>query len=311
LVFRALDSTGRIELELRISADHDHDVIAKQVTITNVGRRTVTLPRAFGPAWDLPGAPAVIDFLAGDWGAEFGPYRITLPAGTFSRGGRQGVTSHSYSPVLGLGAPGGPAYGVALAWSGSWRLAAEVVPLSGRVRVAGGVDDETCVITLDPGESFTTPTTLGVLAPEGASGLARRWHDHQRRRLARTVGPEHRPIVYNSWYATTFDVRPEHQAELAEAAAELGAEVFVVDDGWFRGRTSDRAGLGDWTPDPAKFPDGLDPLITAVTGLGLRFGIWVEPEAVNPDSDLYRAHPDWVYRAGDRPLVTVRNQYLL
>lgn len=309
---RAVDTTGRLELELRIAADAGHDVIGKRAVITNVGRRRLTLPRAFAPAWDLPlPEPPLIDFLAGDWSREFATHRLALPAGTFTIGSRQGVTSHSYAPVIAVGTPGGPGYGVALAWSGSWRLAAEVVPGSGRVRIAAGVDDETCVITLDPGESYATPEILGVRAPEGVAGLPGRWHDHQRRVLSRDVGTAHRPIVYNSWYATEFDVRPDHQAALAEAAAEIGAEVFVVDDGWFAGRTSDRAGLGDWTPDPVKFPHGLDPLITSVTDRGLRFGLWVEPEAVNPDSDLYRAHPDWVYRAGDRPLVTVRNQYLL
>ncbi|GAB3761213.1 alpha-galactosidase [Microlunatus parietis] len=310
---RAVDSTGRLELELRITADTEHDVITKRAVITNVGRRRLILPRAFAPAWDLPvPEPPVIDFLAGDWAREFGTHRVTLPAGTFTIGSRQGVTSHSYAPVIAVGTPGGgPGYGVALAWSGSWRLAAEVVPGSGRVRIGAGVDDESCVITLDPGESYATPESLGVRAPEGVAGLPGRWHDHQRRVLSRDIGPAHRPIVYNSWYATEFDVRPEHQTALAEVAAEIGAEVFVVDDGWFAGRTSDRAGLGDWTPDPVKFPQGLAPLITSVTDLGMRFGLWVEPEAVNPDSELFRSHPDWVYRAGDRPLVTVRNQYLL
>ncbi len=125
------------------------------------------------------------------------------------------------------------------------------------------------------------------------------------------VGLEHRPIVYNSWYATTFDVRPEQQLALADRAAALGVEAFVIDDGWFAGRDDDRGGLGDWWPDERKFPDGLDPLITGVLERGMRFGIWVEPEAVSPRSRLYEAHPDWVYRAGDRPLITIRNQYVL
>jgi alpha-galactosidase len=137
------------------------------------------------------------------------------------------------------------------------------------------------------------------------------WHAYQRGVLARSTGREHRPVVYNSWYATGFDVRVEHQLALADVAAEIGVEVFVVDDGWFAGRTSDRSGLGDWNPDPAKFPDGLGPLATGVLDRGMRFGLWVEPEAVNPDSDLFRAHPDWVYRAGGRPLTTMRNQYVL
>ncbi len=312
LVLRGLDTTGRIELELRIATSRDHDVVAKRVMITNVGRRRITLSRAFAPAWDLPmPEPAELGFLAGDWSAEFTPHRMTLPAGTFSIGSRQGVTSASYSPVISVASSEGSAYGMALAWSGSWRLAAEAVPLSGRLRIAAGVDDESCVITLDPGEAYTTPETLGIRAPEGIEGLPGRWHDYQRGVLSRDVGLDHRPIVYNSWYATEFAVEQEHQTRLADVAAEIGAEVFVVDDGWFAGRTNDRTGLGDWTPDPVKFPDGLGPLITAVTERGMRFGLWVEPESINPDSELYRAHPDWVYRAGDRPLITVRNQYLL
>ena len=118
-------------------------------------------------------------------------------------------------------------------------------------------------------------------------------------------------MVYNSWYATGFDVRDQQQRELAREAARLGAEVFVVDDGWFVGRDSDRAGLGDWVPDPAKFPEGLESLIAEVSGLGMRFGIWVEPESVNAASSLYRQHPEWVYRGEQRPLVPLRNQYIL
>ena len=150
-----------------------------------------------------------------------------------------------------------------------------------------------------------------MYAPDGHNGVRRRWHDYQRNWLARDLDVTRRPIVYNSWYATRFDVQPDQQLALADRAAELGAEVFVVDDGWFAGRTSDRSGLGNWWPDPVKFPDGLDPLISGVLARGLRFGIWVEPEAVSPDADILAEHPDWIYRAGDRPLVTVRNQYVL
>ena len=309
------DTTGHLALRLMIETSRDHDVVAKWVTITNTGAHRLTLPRAFGPAWELPVGPgATVDYLAGGWSREFTPYRLDLPAGEFTIGSRAGVTSHTYSPTVRVSSrndPDGPAYGVALAWSGSWRMLVDAAPFCDRVRVAGGVDDESCVITLDPGESFTTPRTFGVYAPDGDAGVRRRWHDFQRTVLARSTGPEQRPILYNSWYATTFDVRLDHQLVLADIARELGVELFVVDDGWFVGRNDDHAGLGDWRPDPVKFPDGLDPLISGVVERGMRFGIWVEPEAVNPDSDLYRQHPEWVYRAGDRPLVTVRNQYVL
>ena len=315
LTATAVDTTGDLGLTLIIEASRAHDVISKSVMISNTGTTTLTLPRAFGPAWQLPVGPgARVDYLFGDWSREFMLGRVDLPAGELSLGSRQGITSHDYAPtvrVSSLAEPEGTAYGVALAWSGSWRLLVEAPPFSERVRVAGGVDDESGVITLGPGERFSTPATLGLRAPDGAAGVRARWHDYQRGWLARDTGLAHRPIVYNSWYATTFDVDVDSQRALADVAAELGVEAFVVDDGWFRGRTSDRAGLGDWQPDPAKFPEGLEPLARAVLDRGMRFGIWVEPEAVNPDSDLYRAHPDWVYRAGDRPLMTRRNQLVL
>lgn len=312
---RALDTSGQLTVTLHIEASRAHDVVAKHAVITNVGREVASLTRVFSPAWQLPLAgPVRIGILAGYWSREFTPSTVVLPAGELSIGSRQGITSHDYSPVVSVAsdaAPDAPAWGVALAHGGSWRLLVDVPPFRSRTRVACGVDDETCVIVLEPGQSFTTPTTLGVHAPEGIDGLRDRWHTYQRTVLARSMDVAHRPIVYNSWYATTFDVRVDHQLRLAEHAAEVGAEVFVVDDGWFAGRDDDRGGLGDWWPDPRKFPDGLDPLITGVIERGMRFGIWVEPEAVNPRSHLYEAHPEWVYRAGDRPLVTIRNQYVL
>ncbi|HET7723121.1 MAG TPA: alpha-galactosidase [Propionibacteriaceae bacterium] len=311
----AVDTSGRVAVTLVVEASREHDVVTKHVTVTNTGDGLLFLPRAFSPAWNLPVAgPVDVQVLAGHWSREFQPLVATLPAGELSIGSRQGITSHDYSPVVAVTSSGttdGSAWGVALAWCGSWRLLVDVPPFRSRTRVAAGVDDESCVVTLEPGASYTTPVTLGVHAPDGVDGLRRRWHDYERDVLARTVGLEHRPIVYNSWYATKFDVRLDQQLALADRAAALGVEAFVVDDGWFSGRDDDRGGLGDWWPDERKFPDGLDPLVSGVIARGMRFGIWVEPEAVNPRSRLYEAHPDWVYRAGERPLVTVRNQYVL
>nr|WP_294694657.1 alpha-galactosidase [uncultured Friedmanniella sp.] len=316
---QATDTTGHLDLTLVVQTSAEHDVVRKHAVVRNTGGVPLVLDRAFGPAWELPVGPgAAVDLLAGHWGREFGRFRVPLPVGELSIGSRQGVTSHTYSPVLGISAldeaaaeAATLAYGVALAWPGSWRMLVDAVPHRQRVRVAGGVDDESGRIRLDPGEEFRTPDTVGVAAPDGPDGLRRRWHDHQRQQLARDLSPAHRPILYNSWYATTFDVRPQHQLELARRAAELGVEAFVVDDGWFADRNDDRHGLGNWWPDPVAFPAGLDPLISGVTELGLRFGIWVEPEAVNPGAAVLKEHPDWIYRAGDRPLVTSRHQYVL
>ncbi|WP_232666323.1 alpha-galactosidase [Pseudonocardia sp. TRM90224] len=303
------DDTG-IEVVLHWRTSLEHDVVERWARIRST-RHEVALTRAFTAGWNVPVGPgARVTQLVGTWSREFTPAEVDLPAGQLRLGSRQGVTSHEYSPVVALRsrADPGEAYGVALAWSGSWRMQVDAVPFRDVVRVSAGVDDESTVITLGPGDGYETPRMLGVWSADGAAGLANAWHDYQRGTLAR---PGDRPVVYNSWYATGFDVRVEHQLALADVAAGIGAEVFVVDDGWFAGRTSDRAGLGDWHVDPEKFPDGLKPLVAGVLERGMRFGLWVEPEAVNPDSDLYRAHPEWVYRAGDRPLTTMRNQYVL
>lgn len=315
------DETGTLRLTLVTATRRDHDVVRRNIRIRNAGSGAVELPRVLSAGWNLPlGRRARIDYLAGAWAHEFQPESIDLGPGAFTIGSRQGVTGLQFSPVMTLTPQDdgetaeqsdGTAYGIALDWSGSWMLRAEVSAAGGHVRVSGGVDPDTTTVSLLPGEEFITPDALGVFSSGGPEGVTAGWHDFQRRELARDLAPENRPIVYNSWYATEFDVRIDHQLHLAERAASLGVEVFVVDDGWFTGRVSDEAGLGDWTADPIKFPNGLAELAERVLALGMRFGLWVEPEGVSPDSELFRAHPEWVYRAGARPLETVRNQYVL
>ncbi|MFD0517036.1 alpha-galactosidase [Paractinoplanes durhamensis] len=155
-----------------------------------------------------------------------------------------------------------------------------------------------------------SPVFAALYAAGGFGAASRAWHDYQRKHVLRHAG-EVRPVLYNSWEATSFDVTDEGQRALAERAAKLGVELFVVDDGWFGARTSDRAGLGDWFPNPHRFPAGLRPLADHIRSLGMDFGLWVEPEMVNPDSDLYRAHPEWtLHRPGVRA-TELRNQLVL
>ena len=191
------------------------------------------------------GAPAppgaAVDYLSGDWSAEFTPQRVDLRAGELHLGSRQGITSHSFAPTLrcrrSTATAAVRAYGVALAWSGSWRMLVELRPSAARVRVAGGVS------TTSPASSrwtagvvATARTILGVRAPAAPTGLRVRGTTIERGWLSRDDRSGAPAVVYNSWYATTFDVANEQQLALADVAAELGAEVFVVDDGWFRGR---------------------------------------------------------------------------
>ena len=200
----------------------------------------------------------------------------------------------------------------ALAYSGSWRITAEHLP-NGDVRIHGGYNPVDFRLELEPGQRHVTPAWVCGVSADGWGGASRRLHAFARRRvLPRAPGwAEERPILYNSWEATYFDLSYAGQVELARKAAAIGVEMFCVDDGWFGARRSDTAGLGDWMVSPEVFPDGLDPLIDEVHRLGMRFGIWVEPEMVNPDSDLYRQHPDWVLHFPGRPRTEVRTQLIL
>lgn len=309
-----VDERAELRLVLSTVTDSRTDVVRRWVTVHNLSsNRTIKLRRVFSAGWALPiGRSPRIHCLAGAWAQEFQPQQLELGIGTFSIGSRQGITGSAFAPTLTLeAADGGRAFGVALEWSGSWRLQAEATLIGDRVRVSGGVDDDLTTITLLPGERFEAPAALGVFSAVGAPGVTQAWHEYQRTVLARSLEPAVRPVIYNSWEATEFRVDAAHQYELATRAARIGVDAFVVDDGWFVGRTSDRSGLGDWHPDPAKFPDGFAAFAQSIVDLGLRFGLWVEPEAVNPDSDLYREHPDWVYRADDREPVLMRHQLVL
>lgn len=245
-----------------------------------------------------------VKYLWGEWNSEFQQSAITLERGRFTVGSAQGITGHSYSPFLAI--DGDLAYGVQLAWSGSWEMTADA-DTTGTVRIQAGRISSSQGLKLRPGETWTSPKAVGACSAEGADGLARVFHEYERARSRRRT-PK---VLYNSWFATEFDIRAEHQLELARRAAGIGVETFVVDDGWFTGRVDDAGGLGDWQVDPAKFPEGLDGFIGQLKELGLDFGLWVEPESVNPRSRLAAEHPEWILRTPDREPVLVRNQLLL
>ncbi|RZU53424.1 alpha-galactosidase [Krasilnikovia cinnamomea] len=309
------DESGTLQLVQHIRVRSDHDVVQRWIEITNHGSGAVRLDRVFSGGWTVPSRGGLrIRYLAGGWGHEFREHDLELRLGSFSMGSKQGVTGHLFAPALAvapMAAPPAGAWGVQLAWSGSWRAVVENGPYGDRARLSMGIDDESVTVTLDPGRTFTTPAVLGVFSPEDFAGVARAWHRYQRAALNRSTDAYHHPVVYNSWFATGFDVHAEHQLALADIAAEIGAEVFVLDDGWFTGRKNDTAGLGDWRADEHKFPGGLGAFADALLRRGLRFGIWIEPEMVSPDSDLFRDHPDWIYRAPDRTPLLSRHQFVL
>ncbi|MFD8042044.1 alpha-galactosidase [Streptomyces chartreusis] len=275
--------------------------------------RELRLERLDSAAVNVPVTTgARLTYLTGQWSQEFQLTRLDLTRGTFTMGSTQGVPGHAYVPWLAvqdLASDDAPAYGVALEWPGNWHITAEAEP-GGAVRVRAGRVPHEGAVLLAPGATLTTPRLACAFSPDGLDGLSRVWHRYDRHlsgdRLHRT-----RKVLYNSWEATGFDVDAAGQLELAKTAADIGAELFVVDDGWFTGRRDDTGGLGDWYPDPAAFPQGFDRFVEEVRGLGLDFGLWVEPESVSPGSRLHAEHPDWIYRVDGRPARLVRNQLLL
>ncbi|GAA1260134.1 alpha-galactosidase [Streptomyces javensis] len=313
------DPLHHLDITLHYRMRDDGDVIERWTTLTHTGtagQEPVELLRADSAAWSLPARDRWrLSHLHGRWAAESRLARTELTPGEKVIGSRRGHTSHHHLPWVALDGgtateESGEVHSCALAWSGAWRIAVQLLS-DGAVQAVGGVGhDDAGQLLLAPGESFTTPVFAGLWTDGGFGAASRAWHAWQ---LAHVVpgADRSRPVLYNSWEATEFEVDEERQRSLARLAADMGVELFVVDDGWFGARTSDRAGLGDWTPNPDRFPHGLKPLADQVHALGMRFGVWVEPEMVNPDSDLYRAHPDWVQHHPGRARTEFRNQLVL
>ena len=205
----------------------------------------------------------------------------------------------------------GEVIGFSLIYSGNF-LAQVEVDTWDTARVTLGINPFGFDWKLAPGESFQTPEAVMVYSYEGMGAMSRTFHQLYRSRLARGLWRDKaRPILINNWEATYFDFTEDKLISIAEAAHKDGVELFVLDDGWFGARSNDFAGLGDWTPNPKRLPEGLAGLSKQINSLGMLFGLWFEPEMVNKDSDLYRAHPDWIIHVPGRRDSHGRNQYVL
>jgi alpha-galactosidase len=316
LTVRMCDRYYPLEVELCYRVFHDSDVIERHARLRHTGAEgVITVLRADSASWNLPHRKDYrVSHVVGRWGAETQLVREQVPIGELAFTSRRGITSHHANPwvMLDAGDAGeehGEVWSAALAWSGSWRATVQRTP-DGTVGLTGGFGHDGISWRLLPGETLQTPVFAGLYADGGFGATSRSWHDHVLHHVLPHAGEE-RPVLYNSWEATGFDVDEAGQRELAVRAAALGVELFVMDDGWFGGRRHDSAGLGDWQPNPDRFPNGLDPLVKEVHRLGMRFGLWVEPEMVNPDSDLYRQNPDWVMHFPHRDRSLLRNQLVL
>ena len=252
----------------------------------------------------------------GRWGREFQCVRARLATGLWLKENRTGRTSHHAPPFAVVGSPGfsdgaGEVVGLHLAWSGNHRLLIERLR-DGRIQAQAGELFLPGEMVLGPGEAYETPFLYAARSRTGLNGLSDRFHPFVRDRiLGGRLKARPRPVHFNTWEAVYFRHDLDELKALADIAADVGAERFVLDDGWFEGRDDDTSSLGDWRADRRKYPDGLSPLIDHVRGLGLEFGLWVEPEMANTRSSLLRAHPDWTLHEEGRSQPLGRGQYVL
>jgi alpha-galactosidase len=312
------DIASALEVHLYYRVFNDTGIVERWSRIVNKTDQAITLESAQSASWTLPrGEGYGWHYLTGHWGAEWQLHSEPLQTGARVIESRRGSTSHQANPWFAIDRPqqtteeSGPVWFGALGWSGSWRITVEQTAMQ-QVRVIGGFNPFDFGYRLKPGEQLETPPFYAGFTNRGLGEASRILHRFERQSIL--PGGEKaalRPILYNSWEATEFDVSEAGQLALAEKASKLGIERFVIDDGWFGQRKDDHAGLGDWYVNPQKFPHGLKPVIDRVHALGMDFGIWVEPEMVNPDSDLYRKHPDWAMNFPGRPRTEARNQLLL
>ena len=307
---------AEIQLTHCLALHEATDVLTATTEITNSGSSALWLDRCDAPCIPVPMHYNKILGFTGRWANEFQPVSIDRFPGAYVRENRSGRTSHDSFPGIVVhtedtNESSGSAYGLHLGWSGNHQLRIEEQH-TGQAYAQLGELFFPGEMSLEPGEKYCSPTLYGTSTAHGFSAISESFHGYVRASLTdKRVRNKVRPVHFNTWEAVYFDLSYDRLCELADVAAEVGAERFVLDDGWFKNRKSDKAGLGDWFVDNTVFEDGLGPLIDHVKAKNMEFGLWVEPEMVNPDSDLYRAHSDWVLNADPAPLILSRNQLVL
>jgi len=291
---------------------HPGGVLEIEQSLFNDGREDYLLAE-LAATLPIPARALEVLDMTGRWCRERVPQRHHLNMGAWTREGRRGRTGHDSPLVLTAGTEGfgfgaGEVWGVHLAWSGDSTVWAERNPV-GVSQLGAAELLAPGEVRLAPGETYTAPCVFAAYSDRGLDGMSGAFHELVRSRPHHPRTP--RPVILNTWEAVYFDHRLDRLTELADAAARVGVERFVLDDGWFGGRRNDTAGLGDWYVSKEVWPEGLGPLIDHVKSLGMDFGLWVEPEMVNPDSELFRAHPDWVLGEPGRLPPTWRNQHVV
>jgi len=305
-----------VKLELYYAVFPESDVITRSCVLINTGNEAVKIKRFMSAQLDIPGAGYVKTSFHGDWGREMDRYDTVVSAGCVVNTSRTGFSSNNTNPFVMLFAPGsteefGEGYACNLIYSGPHM---EMVDVSSQFqsRLMTGISPDQFSWTLEGGKKFEAPEAVLTYSNGGYTKISEHMHKFVREHIVRGEWKyKERPVLLNSWEASYFNITEKSLLKLARVGKEAGIELFVMDDGWFGNRKDDLRSLGDWEVNKKKLPNGVDGLARKVNDLGLMFGIWVEPEMVNEDSDLYRAHPDWAVKIPGRNHGEGRNQMLL
>ncbi len=314
LVIASEDTIAGLHLTTELKLDA-HDVVKTRHTLTNVKSGVYQVNR-LANTLPLPARANELMTYYGRWVHEFQTVRQPLLQGGYQQENRRGRTSHEHYPALVVGTTNfdemsGDVWGFHFAWSGNHRLRVDV-KADGRRYMQAEVIYLPGEVALNEGESVTTPWLYASHSHTGLNGMSHHFHSHVRETiLPRDFTDKPRPIHLNTWEGIYFDHDPEYIMSMATQSAEMGVERFIIDDGWFKGRNGDKAGLGDWFLCETKYPNGLQPIVEHVNKLGMEFGLWFEPEMINKDSDLYRTHPEWLLAVDGYEQPTGRNQYVI
>ena len=316
LEIELVDPVIGLKLILSYTVFADNDAICRHVRVWNQGSEALYLDRVLSAHLYLPEDAYDVITLHGSWGRERGICRRPVSYGISRAYSSRGVSSHQAQPFIAVTSrnatqTSGEVYAMNLVYSGNFIAQTDGLVNDDVIMQIGINPDDFCWKLL-PGESFTAPETVMVYSSQGLGGMTRTFHDLYRGHLIRGKYKDRkRPVLLNNWEATYFNFNTEKLLDIARSASKCGIEMLVMDDGWFGNRFDDHRALGDWVVNEEKLPGGLSYLVSEVNKLGMKFGIWFEPEMVCPDSNLFRAHPDWAIQVPNRENTTLRWQYVL
>ena len=310
------DKTLNLEITLIYTVFEDVDAVTRSVKVVNSGAEAIYLTKVLSACLDMDNNEFDLITLHGSWARERHVQRRTIGFGKQGTSSTRGESGHQDHPFMALASKNttqdmGEVYGFNFVYSGNYVATVEMGQFE-NIRAVMGINPFNFKWKLEAGSSFQAPEVVLIYSDEGIGGMSRNFHDLYRNQLIRgEYKDKKRPILINNWEATYFDFDTNKLLSIAKEASSLGIEMLVMDDGWFGIRNSDNGALGDWVVNEKKIQGGLKYLVDEVNHLGMKFGIWFEPEMISPDSDLYRAHPDWAIAVPGRTAGLARNQYVL